>query len=124
LPFRYRGSRRESAVAQLFSLGGYHTNDFMKKTIALLIIGSTALALLAQSLQSTNQIPAESHVKPLVALLIRGTNMTVIQTQLLAITNSAGKPIMGSLNATDINYIMIRFTKTNGVPERATVLVR
>jgi drug/metabolite transporter (DMT)-like permease len=27
LPFRYRGSRRESAVAQLFSLGGLHTID-------------------------------------------------------------------------------------------------
>jgi hypothetical protein len=25
LQFRYRGSRRESAVAQLFSLGGLHT---------------------------------------------------------------------------------------------------
>ena len=96
----------------------------MKKTIASLIIGSTALALLAQSLQSTNQIPAESHAKPLVALLVSGTDMAVIQAQLLAITNSAGKPIMGNLNATNITYIDIHFRKTNGVPERATVLVR
>ncbi|HEY5044015.1 MAG TPA: hypothetical protein VIK53_18740 [Verrucomicrobiae bacterium] len=109
------------AILIAFAIVSSHT---MKKTIASLFIGSTALALLAQSLQSTNQIPVESPVKPLVTLVVKGTNMMVIQTQLLAITDAAGKPILGSINPSNINYINIRFVKTNGVPERTTVLVR
>jgi hypothetical protein len=43
LQFRYRGSRRESAVAQLFSLGGSHIT--MKKTYLIPLIPLGLLAL-------------------------------------------------------------------------------
>jgi hypothetical protein len=50
LPFRCRGSRRESAVAQLFSLGGLTTMNTAKMTIGLL-----GLALVASFLFSTSR---------------------------------------------------------------------
>jgi hypothetical protein len=45
LPFRYRGSRRESAVAQLFSLG--RSTTAMKRTLKILLIAFGVLVLFA-----------------------------------------------------------------------------
>ena len=58
-PFRYRGSRRESAVAQLFSLGHYARRTFMRAFIVTLASCTvfTASALFAGS-TDTNSITA------------------------------------------------------------------
>jgi hypothetical protein len=45
LPFRYRGSRRESAVAQLFSLGHLTTTTFMKQISASIIVLAAAILI-------------------------------------------------------------------------------
>jgi len=52
LLFRYRGSRRESAVAQLFSLGGY---TFMKNTLLILLSASLLFGCSKKQANSTSQ---------------------------------------------------------------------
>ncbi|HEY5345973.1 MAG TPA: hypothetical protein VIK62_06475 [Verrucomicrobiae bacterium] len=96
----------------------------MKKIIASLIIGCATLAMQAQNVPSTNQIPVESHVKPLAALIFKGENAAVVESQLFAITNAAGKPVFGSLSQTNISHITLQVTQTNGLPQRVTMVVR
>ena len=96
----------------------------MKKTIASLIIVCAALAAQAQEVPSTTRTNVVSTVKPLAVFMFKDENAKVIQAQLLAITNAAGKRVIGSVNPTNINQISISVTQSNGIPQRAAVVVR
>jgi hypothetical protein len=61
---------------------------------------------------------------PFTAYAITGVNAEVVEAQLLAITNSSGQRICGSLSQPDATTINFYFFKTNGVPYRVHLEVK
>jgi type II secretory pathway component GspD/PulD (secretin) len=61
---------------------------------------------------------------PFAAYAITGVNAEVVEAQLLAITNSSGQRICGSLSQPDATTINFYFLKTNGVPYRVHLEVK
>jgi len=61
---------------------------------------------------------------PFTAYALKGVNAEVVEAQLLAITNSSGQRICGSLSQPDATTINFCFFKTNGVPYRVHLEVK
>ena len=69
LQFRYRGSRRESAVAQLFSLGVSMRKSFMMRWVGCLAVVFCAIALVGcRSLSYIHGAPEDSQALWMAAL--------------------------------------------------------